>query len=71
MTLATKIKEINNLSDNYYELFEEDNTKVLQFWPDFGVMEEWIFNADTEEAIEGFCYIANMPHPTPPIQIYP
>lgn len=38
MTLATKIKEIQNLSDNYYELFEEENAKVLQFWLDFGIM---------------------------------
>lgn len=71
MILTTKIKEIQNLSDNYYELFEEEDTKVLQFWPDFGVMEEWVFNADTEEAIEGFLYTANMPQPTPPIPIYP
>ena len=69
MTLATKIKEIQNLSDNYYELFKEENTKVLQFWPDFGIMEEWIFDTDTEEAIEGFRYIANKKKKKKNIQI--
>ena len=71
MTFTEKLNEVKNVPDNDCEVFHDGENTVLQFFPDWGVMEEWIFNADTEEAIEGFLYTANMPQPTPPIPIYP
>lgn len=60
MTFTEKLNEVKNVPDNDCEVFHDGENTVLQFFPDWGVMEEWIFN-DAGEAMEAFRHIANTP----------
>ena len=60
MTMSEKLKEIAEQYNNEFEMFNAENGTVIQYYPEFGVIEEWIFN-EAGEAVEAFLYVANTP----------
>ena len=60
MTFTEKLNEVKTMPDNDCEVFHDGENTVLQFFPGWGVIEEWIFN-NAGEAVEAFRHIANTP----------